>query len=175
VFSHKIVMFSFDTFFHFAILQSNIHEAWMRRYTSTLRTDVNYSPSDCFMTFAFPQHPDGESNVSAEQTGEAYHEHRRQVMLERQLGLTRTYNLFHNRDCADEDIAALRDLHATMDRAILACYGWTDLDPSHGFHANERGQVRYTVSPTARREILRRLLALNLEIAAREAATRGQS
>ncbi len=35
---------------------------------------------------------------------------------------------------------------------------------------NERGQTRYTVSPAARREILRRLLALNLEIAAREAA-----
>lgn len=56
-----------------------------------------------------------------------------------------------------------------MDRANLACYGWTDIDPGHGFHANERGQTRYTISPTARREILQRLLALNLEIAAREA------
>ncbi|MBI3303709.1 MAG: hypothetical protein HYZ72_16715 [Deltaproteobacteria bacterium] len=55
-----------------------------------------------------------------------------------------------------------------MDRAILGCYGWTDLDPGHGFHANERGQMRFTVSPPARREVLRRLLALNLEIAARE-------
>ena len=58
---------------------------------------------------------------------------------------------------------------AAMDRAILACYGWTDIDPGHGFHANERGQTRYTISPTARRQILQRLLALNLEIAAREA------
>jgi hypothetical protein len=40
------------------------------------------------------------------------------------------------------------------------------------FHLNERGQVRYTVSPAARREILRRLLALNLQIAAVEANTR---
>jgi len=68
-----------------------------------------------------------------------------------------------------------------MDRAILACYGWTDpsagsgqaIDPGHGFHQNERGQTRYTISPAARREILRRLLALNLEIAAREAAKAG--
>ena len=56
-----------------------------------------------------------------------------------------------------------------MDWAILTCYRWTDIDPVHGFHANERGQTRYTISPTARRDILRRLLALNLEIAAREA------
>ncbi|MGD0949035.1 MAG: hypothetical protein ABSA52_16615 [Candidatus Binatia bacterium] len=49
-----------------------------------------------------------------------------------------------------------------MDRAILACYGWTDLDLGHGSHQNERGQTRYTISPTARRELLRRLLELNL-------------
>jgi hypothetical protein len=171
VFSHKIVVFAFDGFFQFALLQSNIHEAWMRRYTSTLRTDINYSPSDCFTTFAFPQHPRAAVRACAEGSGETYHEHRRQVMLARQLGLTKTYNLFHNRDCADADVVRLRDLHAAMDRSILACYGWTDLECGHGFHANERGQIRYTISPPARREILRRLLALNLEITAAEAAT----
>jgi hypothetical protein len=92
-------------------------------------------------------------------------------MLSRQLGLTKTYNLFHNSACADADIARLRELHAAMDRAILACYGWSDLEPGHGFHANERSQVRFTISPDARREILRRLLALNLEIAASEEHT----
>jgi hypothetical protein len=60
-------------------------------------------------------------------------------------------------------------LHAAMDRAILACYGWQALDPGHGFRKDDRGQTRYTISPTARRDLLRRLLALNLEIAAREA------
>jgi hypothetical protein len=62
------------------------------------------------------------------------------------------------------------ELHAAIDHTILACYGWTDIDPGHGFHANERGHTRHTISPVARREILRRLLALNLEIAVREAA-----
>ena len=63
-----------------------------------------------------------------------------------------------------------------MDRAILDCYGWTDpstgsgqvLDLGHGFHQNERGQIRYTISPTARRDLLRGLLDLNLEIGSRE-------
>ncbi len=77
--------------------------------------------------------------------------------------------VFHNPPCADADIARLRELHSAMDCAILACYGRTDLDPGHSFHQNERGQTRYTISPTARRDLLRRLLALNLEIAAREA------
>lgn len=168
VFAHKIVVFAFDSFFHFALLQSNLHEVWMRRFTSTLRTDVNYSPSDCFETFAFPQSSSAAARAEAARLGEAYHEHRRQVMLARQLGLTKTYNLFHDPTCAHADLAELRALHAAMDRAILACYGWQDLDPGYGFHQNERGQTRYTVSATARREILRRVLVLNLEIAAVE-------
>ena len=54
------------------------------------------------------------------------------------LGLTKTYNLFHIPTCTDADIAYLRELHTAMDRAILACYSWTNLDPGHNFHANER-------------------------------------
>ena len=170
VLGHKVVAFAFDDFFHFALLQSAVHEAWVRRFTSTMRTDTNYSPSDCFETFPFPKAPVERARSDAESAGEAYHEHRRRIMLARQLGLTKTYNLFHNPDCTDADMVHLRELHAGMDRAILACYGWTDLDPGHGFHQNDRGQTRYTVSPNARRDLLRRLLALNLEIAAREAA-----
>ncbi len=173
IYNEQTIVFAFDDYFHFALLQSNVHEAWVRRNASTMRTDIRYTPTDCFETFAFPQSPPEVARAEAERLGEAYHEHRRQTMLARQLGLTKTYNLFHKPACTDDDIAQLRDLHAAMDRAILACYGWTDLDPGHGFHANERNQTRYTISPAARREMLRRLLALNLEIAAREAATGG--
>jgi four helix bundle protein len=136
--------------------------------TLAMLTDIRYTPTDCFETFAFPQSPPLPAQAEAEHLGEAYHEHRRQTMLARQLGLTKTYNLFHNPQGVDADIARLRELHAAMDRAILAWYGWTDLDPSHGFHQNERGQTRYTISPIARRDLLRRLLALKFEIAARE-------
>lgn len=40
--------------------------------------------------------------------------------------------------------------------ALTGSYGWTDLAPGHGFHQMERGQTRYTISPTARRDLLRR-------------------
>ena len=58
----------------------------------------------------------------------------------------------------------LRELHKTLDNAILDCYGWSDLALGHDFHANERGQIRFTISPSTRRELLRRLLELNLTI-----------
>jgi hypothetical protein len=171
VYGDATVAFAFDDDYHFALLQSNVHEVWVRRNASTMRTDIRYTPTDCFDTFPLPQETEEEERESAARVGAEYHEHRRWVMLARNQGLTKTYNLFHNSDCQDEDIVRLRELHVQMDRAILAGYGWQDLDPGHGFHQNERGQTRYTVSPEARREILRRLLELNLKVAAEEEAS----
>lgn len=39
-------------------------------------------------------------------------------------------------------------------------YGWQDLDLGHGFHQTKQGD-RFTISETARREVLDRLLELN--------------
>lgn len=56
-------------------------------------------------------------------------------------------------------------LYVEVDRSILACYSWDNINLEHGFYQNEQGQVRFTISPKARREILYRLLELNLTIA----------
>ncbi len=171
IYNEQLVVFAFDDDYHFALLQSSVHEVWLRKQASSLRTDVRYTPTTCFDTFPFPPTEYGriekmpEAFQEAGRIGAEYHEHRRQIMLARQLGLTKTYNLFHNPDCTDRDIVHLRELHAEMDRAILKCYGWEDLDLQHGFYQNERGQTRFSVSPEARREILKRLLDLNLKMA----------
>lgn len=167
VYGDATIVFALDDDYHFALLQSNLHEAWVWRNASSLESRNRYTPTDCFDTFPFPQDPSGEGKAWAGRVGGEYHEHRRQVMLARNLGLTKTYNLFHDSDCTDADIQRLRELHAEMDQAILACYGWQDLELRHGFYRNERGQTRFTVSPDARREVLKRLLELNLMVGAR--------
>ena len=69
-------------------------------------------------------------------------------------------------------IEALRQLHRQMDEAVARAYGWGDLDLGHGFHEvdflPEKDRVRYTISPAARREVLKRLLLLNHERHAEE-------
>jgi hypothetical protein len=167
VFNEKTIVFAFDDNFHFSLLQSNIHEAWMRQYTSTLRTDINYAPTDCFENSP-PQKPSIELVKETESIGGEYHEYRRQIMLNRQQGLTKTYNLFNGISSQDLDIARLRELHVAMDNAVLKCYGWQDIHLKHDFYQNDRGQIRYTISSEARKELLRRLLELNLKIAAEE-------
>ena len=85
------------------------------------------------------------------------------------MGLTSTYNLFHDNGDASADLVVLRDLHIALDQAVAAAYGWDDLDLEHGFHETKQG-VRFTISERARREVLDRLLALNHERYAEEVA-----
>lgn len=76
--------------------------------------------------------------------------------------------MFQTPQYQDEDIHHLRALHAEMDNAIRACYGWQDLDLRHDFYQNERGQVRFMPSAEARRELIFRLMELNEKIAREE-------
>jgi hypothetical protein len=164
VFAHKLAVFAFDEYTFFAVLQSVFHYNWAWQYSSTMKADLNYSPSDCFETFPFPEKLDG-----LEAIGEEYHEYRRQIMLERQEGLTKTYNRFHNPVEDAADIVRLRELHVAMDLAVRDAYGWADLELDHGFHLTKQG-LRYTISEAARREVLDQLLLLNHRRYAQEVA-----
>jgi hypothetical protein len=150
----------------FSVLQSNIHESWARQYSSTLRTDMQYTSTDCFETYPFPP-----KLIDLDAVGERYHDHRRQSMLARREGLTKTYNRFHNPTETSDDIHKLRQLHVEMDNAVAAAYAWTALDLGHDFHETKQG-VRYTISEPARREVLARLLKLNHERHAAEGKER---
>jgi hypothetical protein len=164
VFAHRLAVFPLSTYATFSVLQSHLHYHWAWQYSSTMRTDINYSPSDCFETFPFP-----EWLGDLEGVGAPYYAHRGSIMQSRREGLTKTYNRFHNPAATAADIARLRELHVEMDHAVAAAYGWTDLDLGHGFHETKQG-LRFTISEPARREVLGRLLRLNHEHYAEEVA-----
>lgn len=174
VFHEKVVIFPLKESWAFAVMQSSFHWEWVRFYTSTLgATTLNYSPTDCFETFPFPgasplilsaSAADPLNNVS-----ENFYAERGRIMLARNIGLTKTYNRFHDPQEQSADIARLRELHIEMDQTVAAAYGWSDLDLGHGFHVTKHGE-RFTISDTARRNVLDRLLALNHERYAEEVA-----
>src|SRR5207302_11177674 len=98
------------------------------------------------------------------------------------LSRTDIYNHFHTRDLTPVQVAKVskksqeeaeeghqgilkqRRLHRELDEAIRDAYGWHNLDLGHDFHEvetlPENDRVRYTISPTARKEARRRHLAL---------------
>jgi len=98
VFMHKLAVIVINSYQVFEILNSTIHNIWSWKYSSTLGSGtLNYSPTDCFETFPFPQNLTQSQEQQLEHLGENYHELRRQLMLAVQLGLTKTYNLFHTK------------------------------------------------------------------------------
>ncbi len=196
VFSERTVCVASSSAAVFAALSSAIHLAWaLRPGFSTLETRFLYTPSDSFETFPFPK-PDGRRVADLGTIGENWHHLRAETCGRRQLGLTKLYNLFHDpaTECDDapvqrqpppfDDIRRLRALHIEMDHTVLAAYGWTDIDLRHGFYTGRdagtgvaEDEVRFTIHPEARGEILRRLFALNNERAAeeKERLERGQT
>jgi hypothetical protein len=54
VFSHMLIVFAFTGHGSQAVLQSTMHETWAREFSSSMRTDLRYTPSDSFETFPFP-------------------------------------------------------------------------------------------------------------------------
>ena len=129
-----------------------------------------YATKSCFETFPRPLDMplyDEQPVTPLGQVGHEYEEHRRRGMLDRQEGLTKTYNRFHDPDETSAEIQKLRELHVEMDQAVAAAYGWTDLNLDHGFHETKQG-IRFTISEPARREVLQRLLKLNHERYAEE-------
>jgi hypothetical protein len=121
------------------------------------------------------------TDATLEAAGQAYHDHRAQLMIGRNEGLTKTYNRFHDPNENSPDIVRLRELHAAMDRAVLTAYGWTDLaeritsDPeamprhlTEDTEDDHKYQGRYFWPSPIRDEVLARLLTLNAERAEAE-------
>jgi len=157
VYANKLAALAYDDDGHLGLLSSGFHWWWTVSRTSTMRTDINYSPTDCFETF-----PQPDLTTAVADLGRRLHEHRSARMLDRREGLTKTYNRVHDPEESSDDIVELRKIHVALDCAVCDTYGWDDLDLGHDFHETKFG-TRFTFAPVPRQEVLDRLLELNHE------------
>ncbi|MDO4905796.1 MAG: ATP phosphoribosyltransferase regulatory subunit [Lautropia sp.] len=145
----------------FAVCQSVLHEVWARAYSSRLETRLKYSVGNAFETFPFPASLD----IDLLMRGGDVHQARADSMIQDAIGLTKLYNRFHSIAVKDPHMEELRSLQREMDVAVARAYGWDDLELQHGFHEvsylPENDRIRFTISESARIEVLRRLSDLN--------------
>jgi N-6 DNA Methylase len=173
IFDQRLIIFVFSSTSAFTVLQSRCHEVWARFFGSTMKDDPTYTVSECFRTFPFSE--DFETNSFLEAAGDAYYAFRAQLMIDRNEGLTTTYNRLHARGENAPDIARLRALHAEMDAAVLRAYGWNDLAdraaPEFIEQDADEGRTpktRLDWPGDFKDEVLARVLALNAGRAATE-------
>lgn len=168
VYDQTLIVWASATHSVQAALASRLHEVWVRFLGATMKDDSRYNIADCFETFPFPDAI--ETSPTLEAIGQSYHNHRAELMVAADEGMTKTYNRFHKESETGPAIQRLRELHNEMDRAVLRAYGWDDLadtlEPEFLTEDTEDDhtyQGRYFWSAAQRDLVLSRLLALNAE------------
>lgn len=171
IYNNKLNVMPFEGIYDFAVLQSRLHDIWAWFFSSTLKDDLAYAPTDCFETFPFPLNY--QTNTSLIEAGENYYLKRAQIMTLNNEGLTKTYNRFHDPNENSAIITELRKLHEVLDSEVLNAYGWNDLELKYDFildyeeedddTANKKKPFRYKFTPELHDELLARLMKLNHE------------
>lgn len=171
VVNDKIVAFPLVSYSAFCALQARPHEIWARTFSTTLKDDLQYTPTDCLVTYPFVA--EFREHSSMEAAARTYYEFRANLMIRNDEGLTQTYNRFHDPNERDDpDILRLRELHAEMDRAVLDAYGWDDIPTDCEFlldyeideenwNPRKKKPWRYRWPDEVHDEVLARLLELN--------------
>ena len=101
------------TLYHFGILESNVHMAWMRAVCGRLKSDYRYSKDVVYNNFPWPN-PTDEQKAKIEQTAQAI------------LDARALYPDSSLADLYDELTmpVELRRAHQDNDRAVMAAYGF---------------------------------------------------
>ena len=165
VFCERIVVITNSNYSKLGYFNSNIISKWVWKTSSRNSISLNFSPSDAYETLPFPECYDG----ALDGLGHELEEARRAVIAgltgAKSCGLTAVYNLYHDPSEKSELVERLRDIHRRIDEAVCRSYGWDDIKLDHGFYETEglpaNDCIRYTISPDAQREVLKRLFALN--------------
>ena len=99
--------------YHFGVLESNVHMAWMRVVCGRLKSDYRYSKDIVYNNFPWPN-PTEEQKTKIEQTAQAI------------LDARALYPDSSLADLYDEAVmpAELRKAHQANDRAVMEAYGW---------------------------------------------------
>ncbi len=112
--SDKVRIMPGGKLYHFGILESNIHMAWMRTICCRLKSDYSYTINDVYNNFPWPT-PTDEQKARIELTAQAILDARAKFP-----------------DCSLADLydevtmpPELRRAHQDNDRAVMAAYGFS--------------------------------------------------
>ena len=111
--SNANLMIPVATLYHFGVLESNVHMAWMRTVCGRIKSDYRYSNDIVYNNFPWPA-PTEAQRQRIEQTAQAI------------LDARALYPDSSLADLYDEVVMPpeLRKAHQENDRAVMAAYGF---------------------------------------------------
>ena len=122
--SDKVRIMPDGELYHFGVLTSNVHMAWMRTICCRLKSDYSYTVNDVYNNFPWPD-PTPEQRTRIEQTAQAI------------LDARALYPDSSLADLYDELTMPpeLRKAHTANDMAVMAAYGWKPGDEAYSSEA----------------------------------------
>ena len=117
--SNKLLIIADATMYHFGVLTSNVHMAWMRTVCGRLKSDYQYSSANVYNTFPWPT-PTEQQKLKIKQTAQAI------------LDARALYPDSSLADLYDELTMPpeLRKAHQANDRAVMDAYGFVKGSPA---------------------------------------------
>ena len=111
--SNQVNLIPNATLYHFGLLESNVHMAWMRSVAGRLKSDYRYSKDIVYNNFPWP-HPTEQQKAKIEKTAQAI------------LDARKLYPDCSLADLYDEVTMPpeLRKAHQENDRAVMEAYGF---------------------------------------------------
>ncbi len=119
--SAKLQAFLFDDDYSYGILQSSLHWEWVLMKGTTLEVRPTYG-EEVFNTFPWPQQPTPQQVRIIAQAARMLHEYRREVMRKSERLTMR--DLYRSLEKPGKN--PLKDLHETLDKAVMAAYGFDE-------------------------------------------------
>ncbi|TDQ33377.1 Eco57I restriction-modification methylase domain-containing protein [Zeaxanthinibacter enoshimensis] len=139
VFSQDLTVFSYENPRYFAVLNSTFLSEWAWKNTTTMGSStLRLNPTAVFETFPLPE----KSRLNhLENIGELYYNNRQEVLTLLKLGLTKTYNQFHNRDLTN-------DLEPLEAKTFEKKYGKETLNLYNNIKVKKEGEISFKEAVT---------------------------
>ena len=111
--SQKLMLMPNGTLYHFGVLESNVHMAWMRTVCGRLKSDYSYSKNIVYNNFPWCD-PTPEQKAKIEETAQGI------------LDARAKYPDSSLADLYDETVMPpeLRKAHQANDKAVMEAYGF---------------------------------------------------
>ena len=131
VIDQNLTVLALDGYDMFSILQSSIHIEFSNNNVNTMGNSPRYNPTDAFVPFPFPT-----NNNGLEKIGLNYHNFRRRLMVNINMGLTKTANQFHNKEL-------IQDIDSFSSKEFQKKYGKETWNLYNHLEVKKAGNISY--------------------------------
>ncbi len=112
--SNKLKLFAHASLYHFSVLTSSVHMAWVKVAAGRLKMDINYSTELVYNTFPWPQKVDSKLQQKMENAAQ-------KILDTRNKHQGRSLAQLYDREAMPAD---LRQAHHANDLLVLQAYGF---------------------------------------------------